>query len=848
MRKVTFRLLSPRAGCVSHARHRHYLQCPVVLRREQTDIMTSVRAMRLPIAHLVALVILLALAGCGSSHSRFLSHMERGKQYLAAGNLDKANIEFRNALQIEHQNVDAFYFSGRVAERRNNINEAIGFYQAALDAQPDETRARASLAKVFLLGGATQRALEVISPGLLSHPDDPDLLAARAVARHALRDDPDARVDAERAVKVAPTNENAVGVLAALALKSGDSTRAISLVSEAVAKAPSSIELRQILASVYLASQQPRDAEEQMRGIIALEPNELTPRLALAAHFAKEQQLDEAQKVLEEAVRDLPGTDGAKLALVDFTVTWRSGEQGEKTLRDFLAREPNDEDLRLALGMLLQRAGATQDAVTTYRDVIHRDGTGSKGLAARDRIAAIEMSQGHEEAAKKLVDEVLAQSARDDDALIMRSNIELAHNDATNAVADLRSVLHDQPKSAVLQRALARAYLAKGEPALAEEALRSALDAAPRDIAVKVELAQFLTATDRDLQAVKMLEETVHSAPDDSQAREALVHAYIAERDWSAARTAAEELKRLRPDSAEGYYLAGLVAHDEKRLDDSERNLERALELRPAGRDILAALTRFTLEQGRNSQAIARLVQSLEHDPNNAQLLDLLGETYLQSKDLAHATQTLNKAVAADPASWVAQRDLAQVRLAANDTSGAIATYQTALRNAPTEPQVVTELASLYEKVGRVDDAIACYETFYKRESAQGGGAQQLAANNLAMLLVTYKADRVSLDRARSLTAGFATSGNASFLDTMGWVRFKSKEYREAVISLERAADRSPDSKVIRYHLGMAQLRLGERENARTNLESALSGAGNFSGAEEARSALAALPPAGSSG
>jgi predicted Zn-dependent protease len=810
--------------------------------------MTSVRAMRLPISYLVACAIFVALAGCGSSHSRFESHMERGKQYLAAGNLDKANIEFRNALQIERKNIDALYFSGRVAERRNNPVEAVDFYEAALDVQPDDTRARASLAKVFLLGGATQRALEVLSPGLLNHPDDPDLLAARAVARHTFGDDADARKDAERAVQVAPTNENAIGVLAALALKSGDITRAICLVSDAVVKAPASIELHQILANVYLSAREPRQAEEQMHDVIALEPTELAPRLGLAAHFVQEQDLDAAQKTLEEAVRSLPQTNGAKLALVDFIVTRRSREQGEKTLRGFVAREPNDEDLRLALGMLLQRSGATQEAIATYRDVVRRDGAGSKGLAARDRLAAIEMSAGHEDAAKKLVDEVLAESARDDDALIMRSDIELAQNDPTNAVVDLRSVLHDQPKSAVLQRAIARAYLAKGEPALAEEALRSALDTAPRDVAVKLELAQFLTSTDRDLQAVKLLEESVHTAPDDPQAREALVHAYIADRDWSAARTAAEELKRLRPDSAEGYYLAGLIAHDEKRLDDSETNLERALGLRPASLDILTTLTRFSLERGRNGEAIARLLHSLDHDPKNVQLTDLLGETYLQSKDLAHATDILKRAAALDPRSWVAPRDLAQVRLAAGDTSGALESYRVALKVAPTEARVVVELAGLYEQVGRVDEAIACYEALYKSGSDKEGGPQQLAANNLAMLLVTYKTDRASLDRARSLTAGFATSGNASFLDTMGWVRFKRSEFREAVISLERAADRSPDSKVIRYHLGMAQLRLGERENARSNLESALSGAGNFAGSEEARSALAALKPVPSSG
>jgi tetratricopeptide (TPR) repeat protein len=148
----------------------------------------------------------------------------------------------------------------------------------------------------------------------------------------------------------------------------------------------------------------------------------------------------------------------------------------------------------------------------------------------------------------------------------------------------------------------------------------------------------------------------------------------------------------------------------------------------------------------------------------------------------------------------------------------------------------VTELAELYEKQGRVTEAIACYEALYAASNARA-----VAANNLAMLLVTYRADRASLDRARNLTLGFDRSDNASFLDTLGWVRFKRREYKQAVIALERAADRAPESKIIRYHLGMAQLRNGEREHARSNLESALSGSGNFTGSDEARSALASL-------
>jgi tetratricopeptide (TPR) repeat protein len=786
---------------------------------------------------LALLAMLVALHGCTGSQARFEAYMTQGQRFLAVGNVDKASIEFRNALQIEPQSVDALYFNGRVAERRGNIRDAVDFYQSALDLQPKDDRARASLAKVFVLAGATQRALEIVSPGLLDHPDNPDLLAARAAARHQIRDDGEARADAERAVQVAPTNENAIAVLTALALRAGDQARALSLASDAVTKAPTSVDLRRILASVYLSVGQPEKAEDQMRKIITLEPGEMTPRMQLANHYVELHRLDDAQRVLEAAVRDLPHRDGAKLALVDFITTQRSREEAEKVLRDFIAREPGNEDLRLGLGMLLQRAGATQEAIATYREIIRREGPRGKGLAARDRIAAIDIAENREGDAKKLIAEVLAESSRDDDALIMRANLELTHNDPTSAIVDLRSVLHDQPKSVVLQRSLARAYIEVGQPAMAEEALRAAIEAAPSDVSLKVSLAQFLIDTERASQAARMLEDTLTAAPSDAPAREELVRAYIASRDLSAARTAVEALKKLRPEDAQAFYLAGLIAHDENRSADSEKNLERALELQPAAIEILTSLTRFSLERGHGDVAIARLRHSLERDPDNVQLLDLLGGTYLELKDLTNATVTLSRAITLAPSSWVAYRDLAKVRLAAHDVTGAIEKYQAALQVAPAQPRVVTELAGLYESQGRIDEAIASYEALYKTDPDK----EHLAANNLAMLLVTYKTDKASLDRARTLTVGLATSDNASFLDTVGWVRFKRREYKDAVVVLERAADRSPDSKIIRYHLGMAELKTGERDHARTNLESALSGAADFVGSAEARSALASL-------
>jgi tetratricopeptide (TPR) repeat protein len=778
------------------------------------------------------------LTACGSSHDRYLNHMERGRQFLAAGDSGRAGVEFRNALQLQPRDAEALYLSGRVSEQRGSARDAVGFYQAAIEAAPQALPARANLARLFVFAGAAERALDVVGPGLQLHPDDPSLLAARAAARHQLKDDLAARADAERAVRESPTNEDAVAVLAGLYMHASDGPRAAAVVGDAVAKLPTSAVLRQMLSAIYLSLGQPDRAEEQLRRIVALEPGELPARLQLVDFLMQVRRPDDAQRVLETAVRELPKSDTAKLDLANFLATQRSREQGEQILRAFIVRDPSNAGLRFGLAALLQRSGATEEALAAYRGIITREGTGPQGLIARDRMAALEVATQHAADAKKLISQVLDIDPRDNDALILRAQIELEQpDDPAAAIADLRAVLQDQPQSIPVRRALARGYEAKNEPALAEETLRLAMETAPADIAVRTDLALLLLHSQREAQAVTLLQDTITRFPQSSAAREMLIRADLGRSDLPAARAAADDLKTLLPHAAVGFYLAGLVAQEQKRLDDAQQNFERALELQPADAEALIALARLEVVRGKQAQAIARVQRAVDANPKDVAALDLLGQLYLANGDLPRATQSLTHATGLAPDWWMAHRDLALVRLSANDTAGAIREYELAVKLAPQEPALTVALATLYEKEGRIDAAIARYAALYVGDQRM----RQLAGNNLAMLLVTYKTDAASLARARALASDFETSEDGALLDTQGWVRFKCGEFSAAVAELQRAALRAPNSKVTRYHLGMAELRTGQRERARTDLEFALSGAASFAGAQEARQMLASL-------
>ena len=787
--------------------------------------------------NVVAVLALTALlAACGGAQSRFASHMKRGEAFYAAEDYAKASVEFRNAMQIEPLNAKARLAAGQAAERLGKPREALGLYQSVLDAAPDNLEARADLARLLLYGGATEPALKVIEPGLARHPDDPQLLTLRAGAesRQGKRDA--AIADAERALKLAPNNEEAIQVRAGLYKQAGDLAAATTLVSEAIRQSPSSTVLRDMLADLYAAGGQPTRAEEQLRALIQLAPRKLQYRYQLAVFYSRANRLDDAQRVLEEAVTALPKSDEAKLTLVDFVSSRRTRAEGEQVLRGFIKREPDNYDLRLALGGLLQRSGALPEATATYDEVIRLDGTGSKGLVARNRLAALALQQGRYDEARRLTDEVLKNNPRDNDALTLQAGVALAKNDPGSAITDLRTVLRDQPDALAMRRLLAQAYEANGQPALAAEALRVAADQAPDDVGLSVALARVLRQTHQTEQAVTLLETAVRRAPKDVTARTLLAQAYLDKRDFAAARTAAHDLQTLSPDIPAGYHLAAMAAVGENRLGDAERDFEHALKLAPEAYDSLAALARLQIARGETDKAIERVKSATQGERPSAAALNLLGELYLLQKRTDPAIDAFRRAIDRTPKWWVPYRNLALARVAAGDAGSAMSAYEAGLKVSPNEPQLASELALLYETHGRANDAIALYEQLH-RQNPQGDAI----ANALAMLLVTYRNDNASLDQARDLTSAFASSQDGSLLDANGWVHFKRGEYAQALPALQRAVQRSPDTKQYRYHLGMTELSLGQTERARSDLEAAVSGGARFAGSDEARTTLASL-------
>jgi arylsulfatase A-like enzyme/Flp pilus assembly protein TadD len=253
-----------------------------------------------------------------------------------------------------------------------------------------------------------------------------------------------------------------------------------------------------------------------------------------------------------------------------------------------------------------------------------------------------------------------------------RAHNRLRSGEATEALAELETLVAADPANPVFRNDLAQAYRERGALDRALPLYRRAAEDGEDNADAWYDLASALQEAGRPAEAREALERALHLDPGRAEAHNTLALALLAEGKPEDALRELELAAALDPRDATALNNQGNVLRGLGRLDDAERAYRRAAEVAPRYAEPLNGLGTLEVDRERPAAALPFFDQALELAPayhevrlNRGIAYELAGET-----EAAMAAYREFLAVTAEDPRFAEQRRAAQ-QLLARLSSGA---------------------------------------------------------------------------------------------------------------------------------------------------------------------------------
>jgi len=794
-------------------------------------------ARRLLTASLAAFITV-TMTACSPPEERSADFLAKAQALFDEQKYVEAEIEAKNAAQVDPRNAAARYLLALIAEENDKPRDMLAHLQMAVSADPNLVDARVRLGLLYSFGQAHDEAAEQAAAAMALAPDDAGVrtLNAGVLLQQGKTDEALANVD--KALQADPTYIRAISLKASI-LAEEEPDQALAALDAAIGKLTpeDAVSLRRMKLLILQRQQRTAEVEAELAALARDLPEERSYALDLARLYESQGRVDDAEKVMRSMVAG-PGSDAqSKINLAVFLTQARTPAAAEEALKAFVEAQPDSQPLKLALSEFYEYQNRQDEAVASYGTVIALDPRSPQGLAARNRLAVLRMQDRDLKGAGELVDGILADAPDNPEALLLRAGLLFIDRRYGDVVTALRGVLRREPGNESALLLMARAHVQAGDTALAKDAYRRLLEANPRNTEGAREFIELARETKSLDDPADLLRGITAQDPANLEAGALLTDVLLLQENLPAAEAEARRIAALSDPRGIGAFELGRVLATQKRYDEAAQAYLTALGKNPDNLVILQALTGSYLARDRRAEAVGALRAEVRRNPSGPNARLVLGGVLAGDGGSTPETLSLFESVVrdlpADPAGYLAIASLYPENPAAR-----IGAFRRGLTAAPGNPELGLALAAEYWAGGQIDAAINVYEDVL---AANPGRAD--AMNDLAAVLLDYRyREPASLKRALDLADQLAGTANPLVMDTVGWAYYRAGRTAEAVGYLERAAAGAGDIPAIRYHLGMAYLAAGNRDGARQALEKSLATQGaDFPGLAEARATLAGL-------
>jgi tetratricopeptide (TPR) repeat protein len=738
--------------------------------------------------------VLVLTPSCNRSpEARKARYLEAGRRLYDQKDYPRAILEFKNAVDVAQRDPEPSYRLGLAYLATKDYKQAAQSFSNAARLDPKHAGAQLRLAEI------------------LTASDDPELLQ-EALSRLKI-------------VLETSTSADALHAIALTELKLGNPDQAQQHLEEALSRFPQELSLYVVLAKSKLLRNDWAGAEATLKKAVAAAPKSPDAVVALGTFYIGQRRLPEAEKLLRQALELDPRSGQAlfEMALLQFN-TGRQAAAGEifKKLSTF--SEPQYQPLH---AIFLFKQGDKEGAVAELEKLCRQN---PKSRELRAQLVASYWVVNRLDKLEALLQTALKQNPKDFDALLQRGEMYMAQGKYAPAQADLDQVLSYKRDSAVVHYILAKLYQARGADLTYRQELTEAVRLSPDLLLARLDLARALTASGAAQSALNIL--------DEAPAAQKRAFPFFVERNW--AWLALGKYADLRQGVKAGLAIernpdlliqSGWVGIADRNYLAARSAIEEALQKAPSDTRALEALAALYNAQKKTAELDTRLRQYAT-TATSPEVRLFVGNWVLQNGDREGARQFFRSAKLADPKFDEADLALALIDASEGKLDAARNTLNALLSNRDQDMRLRLQSAILETSARRYPEAIGQY-----RKILSVDRNNLLALNNIAYLLANTNQPDEALTFAQQ--AKEVAPGVAAVEDTLGWVLYRKGIYTAAVSYLESAAQKT-DNPAVQYHLGMAYVKVGNRERGERILKAALKTAPELQEADEGRQMIAA--------
>ena len=373
-------------------------------------------------------------------------------------------------------------------------------------------------------------------------------------------------------------------------------------------------------------------------------------------------------------------------------------------------------------------------------------------------------------------------------------NVYMAMYDTVGAVDECRSLLASAPKNVQYNLLMSRVFAtySMNDSALAYIDRAQSID--PDNGGINLARAQFYNSVGDTVNYDKQIYNALISKNLDVESKLGVLYDYS--RDLIQNKDSSQRADNLfkvlieeHPHENKIHELYSQYLWAKADYKRSGEQLSYALDVDPTSADNWRMLMGCYLMTENYSEAIKAGENAIKYNPDNIELYKYIAPAYYQLKEYDKSIAVYNKALElVDSTDYESRSELlsgiADVYYMQNDTVKAFATYEQALDENP----------------GNV-----------------------MAMNNYAYFLSESGGD---LDKAEKMSFRTITDSpeSSTYLDTYAWILFKKKNYKEALVYIEKAMNdpNAATSADVRSHYGDILFMNGEPEAALVQWEEAL--------------------------